>query len=115
MSEAMTRPVDGAKLLERRIRSRAEGFHAAVADLPVVNDALANGQQFNAYDSASNGEDEPDADCEMLICIGPITNARVICRVTGRAQANMIADALTLAALLRARALSPQPGDDHDR
>lgn len=101
----MTTPTaEGGKLLESRIKSRSEGFDAAVAELPVVNDALAEGWQFNAYESAANGEDEPDDDCEMFICIGPITNAHVLCRVMGRAQANMIADALTLAACLRAHA-----------
>lgn len=89
--------------LAERIKRREEGFAEAVAALPMVMAGLDKGYQFNSYDSASNDDDTPDEDCLMNVCIGPITDARLICRVEGRAMGELIADALTLAAALRAR------------
>lgn len=90
--------------LAARVERRLTSFGSAVDSLPFASAALAKGYQFNAYDSASNSDGDEDQDCEMLVCLGPITDAHLVCQVTGRATAELIADALTLAASLRALA-----------
>lgn len=99
---------DGLRALAARIGRRSADFAKAIAEVPHITEALAKGYQFNAYDSAMNDDDAPDEDCLMNVCISPITDARFICQVEGRAIGNMIADALTLAAALRAHAAAPQ-------
>ena len=83
---------------ELRVR-RLNGFQEAVAAVPYIAERLATGQQFNAFDSSLNDEDDDDEDCTMYVCIGPVSDTRSIVSVEGRAEANMIADALTFAAL----------------
>lgn len=99
--------------LDKRVASRLQGFGDNLGELPNTAAALAKGYQFNAYDSASNDDDDADDECEMLVCLGPITDALLVCRVTGRATANMVADALTIASSLRALATTrEQPNHD---
>lgn len=76
----------------------SERFREAVDAMPFVAEAVAAGKQFNAYESADNGEDEADEDREYALCIGPITNARYLLDIDGKPKADLLETALKLAA-----------------
>jgi hypothetical protein len=84
---------------ETRLDRRLDGFRAAVATLPEIAERLQAGQQFNAYTSPGKSEDANDDGCSMVVCLGPISDYLPIVRVQGRATGELIADALTFAAL----------------
>jgi|SRR5689334_18371492 len=76
---------------------RREQFGEAIACLPWVAERIAAGQQFNAYEHASNDEDDDPEDAEYSICVGPISDARFLCSVVGRERAKLIEAALKVA------------------
>ncbi len=93
----------------REVRdSRRKGFREAVEALPHIAERLAKGQQFNAYDSSTNDDDDEDQDCLMHVCLGPINDAAFVVSLDGRARANMVADALTLASVAATEAAQPE-------
>lgn len=74
-------------------------FTEALRELPWVAERIERGQQFNAYERASNGEDDDPEDLEFIVGIGPITGFASLFEVTGKAKAELVESALKLAAL----------------
>lgn len=75
-----------------------ERFRDAVANVPYIIERVAGGQQFNAYESAGDDDEEvEDEDREYRLCIGPISNCRFIADVEGHGRAQVLEAALKLA------------------
>jgi len=91
------------------LASRLTRFRESVDAIPDVAARLAQGQQFNAYESALNDEDAADEDCTMYLSIGSIDDRRSIVTVEGRTEADMIAHALTFASLASVSSASAEP------
>jgi hypothetical protein len=72
-------------------------FEVAVFAIPWVAERVAAGQQFNAYESASNDEDDEPDDWEFDLCIGPITDRRFICPIMGQDRARLVEAAMKVA------------------
>ncbi len=84
---------------DQAIAARLEQFSEALTSIPLIAERVAKGQQFNCYDSAKNHDDMPDEDCTMILAVGPISDARWIGEIRGRAQAEMVEAALKHATL----------------
>lgn len=84
-----------AAICERREREFAEASNS----ISWIGVRLARGEQFNAYECASNDEDDHDDDREYYIGLGPINDFGFVVEITGKAKAEMIAHALTAAAI----------------
>jgi hypothetical protein len=82
-----------------RVGELRERFRDACGRLSGVTERLAKGQQFNAYECASNDEDDDPEDWEFVIAIGPINSHRNLFEVTGESLADLLSSALKLAAL----------------
>lgn len=72
------------------------GMATIFAGWPEINERLAMGQKFNAFTLAS--DDEHDGEAVWLVCLGPVTNAFPIIDTDDPARANLIVDALRIAA-----------------
>lgn len=80
------------------LRERVSRFQAALDAAPAwVRESLKSGQQFNAYESASNDEDDDQTDWDYLLGIGPITDFRCILDLTGKWRADLLEAALKTA------------------
>jgi len=84
------------------METRRAAFAAALDGLPWVVERLARGQQFNVFEhqaDVSDGAYPEGDDDDFAVAIGPITDCAVVLVTTPRAKAELIASALTLAAL----------------
>lgn len=77
--------------------TRLRDFGDAVVDLPWVFARLHGGQQFNAYEASDNDEDGDPSEWLYLLCIGPITDHRFICSISGQHRARLVEAALKVA------------------
>jgi hypothetical protein len=81
-------------------------FESALAAMPFGEERLAKGEQFNAYESAANDEDDDPDDWEFYLCLGPITDSVQIMGIQGEWRAKLIEAALRVA--LRSRLAASQ-------
>lgn len=86
-----------------RQKELIERFLHAVAAIPFISERFASGQQFNAYESASNWDDMDGEDREYRIALGPISDHAFLFEIDGSAKAELLESALKLAALLTER------------
>jgi hypothetical protein len=77
-----------------------EAFKAAISAMPWGQTRLANGEQFNCYESASNDEDDDPCDWEYYVALGPISDFVTITGLQSEWRAQLIESALRVALTL---------------
>ena len=91
------------------VEAAVSEFRDALAATPFLQDRLAKGQQFNAYESADNEDEEDPLDWEYFLSLGPITNCVQIMRIEGEWRAKLIEAALRVALRTHCAILTPTP------
>lgn len=87
-------------MMKQREQELIERFREAVQSLQWINKRIANGDQFNCYECASNDDDMHDDEREYYLALGPINNFGMLFDFEGQDKAELIESALKLATLL---------------
>ncbi len=80
-----------------RIADLLKRFEDALFEQRWVADLIMAGEQFNCYERGGQDDDLDDDEREYRLCIGPVSNARLLFGIEGRATAEMVEAAMKLA------------------
>lgn len=87
-----------AAIVRPNLNARVLEFTDRLMNIRWIAERVLAGQQFNAYLSGNEDEDEEDTDdTEYHICLGPVSDFRVLCTVEGGDTARLIESALKVA------------------
>lgn len=76
---------------------RLTEFEERLFNIRWIGERVMAGQQFNAWPTGEEDDETDDEDIPYLMCIGHAADLRLICRVYGRQEAELLESALKVA------------------